>query len=125
MASCPRKSVGCVIVIPGGTVVAGGWNGAPDHMESCHQSGCIDEGGHCVRSVHAEIRAIAYAAKRGVMLSGAEAYTTLLPCINCMQALLEAGVRTIHYDQEYTREERNTLFKLAEIGRVILKERIR
>lgn len=71
------------------------------------------------------MRAIANAAKYGINLNGCIAFCTLLPCINCMQALLEAGVREIHYDESYVRDERFHVHRLAELGDVRLIERKR
>lgn len=94
-------------------------------MVTCHQAECIIEGGHCVRAVHAEVRAITYAAKRGTRLDGAEAFLTLLPCIQCMQALLLSGVSIIHYDEMYEREEAEWVQGLAEHAGVHLQRRVR
>lgn len=124
-ASCPRASVGCTIVSSNGIVICGGYNGAPDSSDSCLAVGCLIEGGHCVRSVHAEVRAVAYAARRGYRLDGTTAIVTLLPCINCLQAMALAGVQTVYYDQTYEREEKEHLFVLAEQLRVEFVERNR
>ena len=125
MAKCPRASVGCVIVLGGEMILSTGFNGAPAGQVTCLDDGCIIEGGHCVRAVHAEARAIALAAKRGIRLDGAEAYVTLLPCINCMNALIIAGVKMIYYDQSYERAEKDWLHQLARSAHVRLIERTR
>lgn len=124
-ATCPRRSVGCVIVDQFNSVVATGYNGAPRGMPHCVDDGCVLEGGHCVRALHAEINAIAYAARRGVSLEGCEAYCTLLPCIQCMQALLACGVRVIHFDDAYRRREAKNVQRLAALGNLRLQERNR
>lgn len=130
-ATCPRASVGCVIISTRGTspegthFLSGGYNGSPEGMVTCRQAECIIEGGHCVRSVHAEVRAITYAVRRGIRLDHAEAFTTLLPCIQCYQALLLSGVRVIHYDEMYEREEAEWVQGLAEHAGVHLMRRLR
>lgn len=130
-ATCPRASVGCVLISTRGTdprgthFLAGGYNGAPENMTTCRQAECIIEGGHCVRAVHAEVRAIAYAARRGIRLDHAEAFLTLLPCIQCMQALLLSGVQVIHYDDMYDRPEAEWVQGLAEHAGVHLLRRVR
>ena len=108
-ATCPRKSVGCIIVDDYNSIVAAGYNTAPLGMPTCLDVGCIDEGGHCVRVVHAEINALASAARRGISLKGCTAYCTLLPCIQCAQALSTAGIGAVMYDEVYEREEAQTL----------------
>jgi dCMP deaminase len=124
-ATCPRKHVGCIIVNKQDIVIVGGHNGAPEGMPTCLDEGCLMEGGHCIRSVHAEIRAIAFAAQYGMRLHGCVAYTTLLPCLQCLQALLESGISAIHYDEVYDREEKKHVFQLAQLGNIQLIERIR
>jgi len=130
-ATCPRASVGCVLISTfrtsekGSHFISGGYNGAPENMDTCKSSECILEGGHCIRAVHAEIRAITYAVKRGIRIDGAEAFITLLPCVQCMQALLLSGVRVIHYDKSYVRDEAEHVHRLAEAGGVSLIERVR
>lgn len=123
--TCPRRSVGCVLVDPKSGIVSTGWNGAPEPVPSCLEQECIIEGGHCVRAVHAEMRAVADAARRGTSLDGCVAYCTLLPCIQCMQLMFTAGIRIINYDESYQRSERNHLHRLAVMAGIVLKERSR
>lgn len=122
-ATCPRKSVGCVIVSPMGAIVSSGYNSSPHGYDPCFTKGCVIEGGHCVRAVHAEITAITSAANRGIRLYGCSAYCTLLPCIQCMNALYLAGLTYIMYDEEYEREEKKHLFEIAERNGVYLVRR--
>lgn len=112
-ATCPRRHVGCVIVDRYNSIVAEGYNGSPAGMPHCQDVGCIDEGGHCVRAVHAETNAVASAARRGVSLEGCSAYCTLLPCIQCAQILVTAGVHIVYYDESYERPEASTLKELT------------
>jgi dCMP deaminase len=118
-STCPRKHVGCVITDEFDSIVAAGYNGPPSGMPTCMEVGCLLEGGHCVRTVHAEMAALASAARRGVTLRGCVAWCTLLPCIQCLQALVTAGITIIYYDEEYERSEKDELFKL--VGRLNVK----
>lgn len=124
-ATCPRKSVGCVIVDERNSIIASGYNGAPRGMPHCSDVGCLLEGGHCVRAVHAEINAIASAARNGISLEGCSAYCTLLPCINCMQAMLACGIRVVNFDDSYRRREQANVHRLAKLGNLWLVERTR
>ena len=124
-ATCPRASVGCVIVMEDSRIVTGGYNGAPEGQPTCLTDGCIIEGGHCVRAVHAEMRAVAYAARHGYALDRTTAFLTLLPCMNCLNALCLCGVTTIYYDKSYEREEREYVLLLAKRAGVRLIERTR
>lgn len=51
--------------------------------------------------VHAEQNAIVSAARLGVGLSGAEVYTTLSPCFQCMKLLLQCDVVNIIFGEEW------------------------
>src|SRR3989475_7811893 len=59
------------------------------------------DGGHCVATIHAEANAILQAAKNGVMIEGAEMYTTASPCWSCFKLIANAGIRTIFYGEFY------------------------
>lgn len=93
-ATCPRLSVGCVIVRDK-QVLSSGYNGAPAGMPHCKDVGCIIEDGHCIRSEHAERNAVAQAAKQGIALNNSTAYVTYYPCHRCLNNLRQAGVREI------------------------------
>ena len=123
-ATCPRASVGCILILRNLRVLRG-FNGAPEGLQTCNEVGCLMEGGHCIRSVHAEMRVLAYAARHGHVLEGAKAFTTLLPCVNCMHTLHLAGVDIIHFDKSYDRPEREQVHLLAERAGVKLIERSR
>jgi dCMP deaminase len=99
-STCPRASVGCILTIDRRIVVSG-FNGAISGDDHCADVGCDMVGGHCLRTVHAEINAIADAARRGVAVAGATAYVTHAPCIHCAKALLSAGVQRIVYVRSY------------------------
>lgn len=96
-STCPRGAVGCVIADDRGFVLTTGYNGAPGEGLGCAELGCLIEGGHCVRAMHAEPRAIAAAARNGVSLGGSWAYVTVRPCLRCTYSLIEAGVEHIRY----------------------------
>lgn len=99
-STCPRGAVGCVLTDQRGVILSSGYNGAPEGAPHCVEVGCLIEGGHCVRAVHAEVNAIAAAARRGVALQSAVAYCTVRPCLRCVYLLLSAGVDVIYYHFE-------------------------
>mgnify|MGYP001584557723 CR=1 FL=1 len=95
-ATCPRASVGAVIV-KDKRVIATGYNGALAGEPHCTDAGCIVVGGHCKRTVHAEINALAQAARYGTATDGAVVYVydslgRDAPCQECHNALWAAGV---------------------------------
>jgi len=103
-STCPRKSVGAVIVRDK-TILSTGYNGSIRGAPHCTEVGCLMENSHCVRTVHAEANALVQAARHGVLLDGAEIYVTASPCFNCFKLIANAGIRTVHYGEFY-RDER-------------------
>lgn len=90
-ATCPRMHCGCVLVRDR-YVLATGYNGSPPGAPHCDTHGCILVNGHCVRTNHAEINAVCQATRHGVILTGATAYVTNMPCTACGKALIAAGI---------------------------------
>jgi deoxycytidylate deaminase len=54
-----------------------------------------------VRTIHAEINAIAQAATSGTSIEGSTAYVTAMPCYDCAKALINAGIKTVVYGEFY------------------------
>lgn len=81
----------------------------PDGSPTCKEVGCEIENGHCVRTIHAEQRAIALSAFYGIMLAGGTMYSVLKPCYQCSKIIIAAGIKHIYYagaayDEERTRK---------------------
>tara|TARA_Y100000389_G_C17252236_1_gene408693 strand:+ start:277 stop:717 length:441 start_codon:yes stop_codon:yes gene_type:complete len=95
-SACSRLNVGCVITL-NNRIVSTGYNGfitgAP------HNSIVVND--HEQATVHAEQNAVADAAKRGQTITGATAYITHFPCINCFKLLAQSGITTINYINDY------------------------
>ncbi|HHT9130864.1 MAG TPA: deoxycytidylate deaminase [Candidatus Tripitaka californicus] len=99
-ATCPRASVGAVIVLDN-RVMTTGYNGSPRGVEHCTDVGCdirvIDGVEHCNRATHAELNAVAQAARHGISIQGSTLYLydSLLrghSCEDCIKAAVAAGV---------------------------------
>lgn len=103
-ATCDRAHVGCVLV-KDKRILATGYNGALASQPSCDEVGHIMIDGHCQRAVHGEANSIAFSARYGVSTSGAIAYCTHFPCINCLKLLIASGIKEIVYGQPYRTEE--------------------
>lgn len=103
-ATCDRKHVGAVIVVDG-QVAATGYNGSVRGMPHCDEAGHDMEDGHCVRTIHAEMNALAQAARRGVRVEGASIYTTASPCWACFRVLVNAGIEKFIYNEPYREGE--------------------
>jgi dCMP deaminase len=71
-------------------------------MPHCIDVGCdTSEGKGCQRTSHAEINAIANAAKHGIATEGADLYCTLSPCPICAKAIVNAGIKRVYYYEDY------------------------
>jgi len=103
-STCPRKSVGAVIVRDK-AVLATGYNGSLRGLPHCTDVGCLIENDHCVRTVHAEANAILQAARHGTRTEGADIYVTASPCWNCFKLIANAGIVRVFFDEFY-RDER-------------------
>ena len=103
-ATCDRKHVGALLVRDR-TILSTGYNGSIRGLPHCDDAGHMMEGGHCVRTVHAETNAIVQAARNGVRIDGAGIYVTASPCWNCFKLIANAGIRRIVYGEFY-RDER-------------------
>jgi len=99
-ATCPRMHCGCVLV-KDRYVLSTGYNGSLPGLEHCEEVGCLVVDGHCVRTNHAEMNAIAQAARHGVPIEGATAYVTNMPCTTCAKALLAAGIVRVVVFSDY------------------------
>ncbi len=112
-ATCPRLSVGCVLVREH-RILTTGYNGAPRGVAHCTEAGCILVNEHCARATHAEANAIVQGALHGISLAGSVAYCTHQPCVNCSKLLISAGVQKIIYEAGYPDSVASEL--LAEAG---------
>jgi len=101
-STCNRKQVGCVLV-RSRQIISTGYGGSIRGQPHCVDVGCkIDpKTGGCVRTVHAEMNAIAQAARNGVSTADTTAYVTLSPCYWCFKTLVNSGIVRIVYSEEY------------------------
>jgi dCMP deaminase len=92
----PNTQVGAVITNKHHDILATGYNGFPP--------GCKDDDELWERPIkydrviHAELNAIARAARRGHALEGGILYTTAFPCLSCAKAIIAAGITDVYYD---------------------------
>lgn len=116
-STCDRLHVGAVFHREGRILVQA-YNGAPSGLGHCDHSCDCDrqrvgkslEDTHelecnsrrpCTRAVHAEQGGIAYAARLGVGLEGAEVSVTHQPCLPCAQSLINAGIEKVWFCEPY------------------------
>ena len=104
-STCPRASVGAVIV-RNNKIISTGYNGAPPGESHCDKAGCLMINDHCERTVHAETNAIIH-AERSVQNAtmyiwskrfhtetpyDGDAGASVGPCIKCRQVMQAAGI---------------------------------
>jgi dCMP deaminase len=99
-ATCDRKHVGAVIVRDK-HIVATGYNGSIAGLPHCDDVGHQMEDGHCVRTVHAEMNAIAQAARHGSAVGGSTIYISASPCWPCFKVLANAGITRVVFGEFY------------------------
>lgn len=99
-STCTRLMVGATIVRDK-RIIAGGYNGSVSGGVHCIDEGCYVIDGHCVRTVHAEANALLQCAKFGVPTDNADIYVTHFPCLQCTKQLIQSGIRTVYYAEDY------------------------
>lgn len=107
-STCIRRKVGAVIVRDK-MVLSSGYNGSPKGIEHCTSETCIrnkfkipsGEKHELCRGSHAEVNAIAQAAKQGINIDNATLYCTTQPCIYCAKAMVNAGIKRIVFSESY------------------------
>ncbi len=112
-STCDRKRVGAVLVRDR-VILSTGYNGSISGTPHCDEAGHMFENGHCVRTIHAEMNAIAQAARNGVNISGATLYVTASPCWDCFKVLANCGIKRVCFGEFYRNE--NVLQAADQIG---------
>jgi dCMP deaminase len=88
--------VGCVVIGPDQEVRSVGYNGFPrgadDSREDWHE-----RPKKYLVTAHAELNAVANAARIGARLKGCTAYVTLPPCARCAVVLVQAGISVVKF----------------------------
>lgn len=125
LGTCDRKHVGAIITYSG-RCVSWGYNGAPPGAPHCeenhhgwaaelitttecprchviigpkHPDPVVEFG--CRNATHAELNALAFAARQGISTVNGTVYVTVSPCEVCARALIAAGITRVVYAEEY------------------------
>ncbi len=122
-STCARAKVGAVIVRDK-NILATGYNGAPAGMPHCTDVGCLiyesktpngETEQNCFRTIHAEMNAIAQAAKNGSSIKGGAIYITHTPCIHCFKVLVNTGIKEIYYEKPYKLHTLEELLRYTQV----------
>jgi dCMP deaminase len=129
-STCSRAKIGAVIV-KDKNILATGYNGAPAGLPHCLEEGCLiyvsknpdgEEEENCFRTIHAEINAIAQAAKHGVSIAGADIYITASPCYHCLKVLINVGIKNIFYFKPYKIHNIQEMIDIAKVNLIQITE---
>lgn len=126
-----REKVGAIIVHPSGVIVPG-WNGQPSgHHTNCCENTPIEEkvwvnNKMVVRQrmktdasvIHAEINAINKAKLIGLDLTGSHMFSTVSPCPNCSNEIINEKFACVHYDRHH--DVMDGVIKLDEAGVIVV-----
>ena len=126
-ATCDRGRCSALI-LKDNRILASGYVGSPQGLPHCDDAGHdfqetwvmadtapegggefhrLEGGGYlvrkqsCIRTIHAEQNAIAWAAREGIALKGGTIYSTLFPCQSCAKLILQTGLREVVAEYDY------------------------
>lgn len=127
-STCLSNVVGAVIV-KGRRVLATGYNGSTTGSPHCIDQGfCYPGVLSCSasdlpsRSTHAEINAIAQAAKEGINVNKGSIYVTRQPCLSCLKAIAAAGIKEVCYEHPHDKSSTLVYDTLLKESGVCLRE---
>ncbi len=97
LSYCKRRKTGCIIV-KGNTPIAVGYNGSPPGEPNC----CEDEHNNTLpRIIHAEDNALRKLVRSHESATKAVMFVTMAPCILCAPRIVDAGIKTVYYNELY------------------------
>jgi dCMP deaminase len=108
-SNCIKRKVGAIIV-KDRRIISTGYNGTPRGVKNCNENGCprcnawVESGkalDECFCS-HAEENAIVQAAYHGISIKDSTLYTTFSPCLTCAKMIINAGIKEVYYNANYT-----------------------
>jgi len=107
-STCLRRKVGAVLVRDK-RMLATGYNGPPTGIRHCAEVGCLrdklgipsGERHELCRGLHAEQNAIIQAALHGVSTKDSTIYCTNHPCIICSKMIINSGITSVIYKDDY------------------------
>ena len=111
---CERLQVGCLIV-KGGNIISFGYNGTPSGFPNvCEVNNVTFE-----YVLHAESNAITKACKSPISTEDATMYCTHACCVHCAKLIIQSGIVTFVYIEDY--RDRSGLELLVAAGLDVIK----
>lgn len=106
------RKTSCVLVEPGGNILALACNRFPDGVQSTPDR--LQRPAKYIYIEHAERIAICSAARHGVALKGSTAYLPWFPCSDCARCMVQAGIaKMIAVEPDWDDERYNFRDSLA------------
>jgi len=108
-ATCDRGR-SAALIVKNKRIISTGYVGSPPGLEHCDEAGHLMEkrynadgtvSEHCIRTTHAEMNALAQAARYGVSVEGATLYCRMTPCRDCAKMLISAGIKKVIAQRKY------------------------
>lgn len=131
--TCDRGRTGAIIV-KDKRIISTGYVGSPPGIMHCDEIGHLmkkkvhedgRESMHCERTTHAEVNAIALAAKHGISVDGSTLYCKLEPCFTCAKIMITAGIKRVICQKRYhAGQDTRKLFEDAGIQLEVLNDEI-
>ena len=104
-STCTRAQVAALIVREN-RVISTGYGGSPSGLPHCLDVGClIGDNGGCIRTIHAEANAVAFAAKYGIAIEGADLWCSMSPCLDCAKLIINSGILRVYYLEAYRKHD--------------------
>ena len=106
-STCPRRSVGCVLLDENNHILSTGYNGVPRGFTHCTEESCegatsqSGENLHLCRAVHAEQNALMQCKN---IHDISVVIVTTSPCMHCMKMLLNTNAQGIFYGEVYDKK---------------------
>ena len=130
-STCTRRQVGAILV-KDKRILSTGYNGAPSGVDHCLDVGCLREQKNIpsgerhelCRGSHAEQNAIVQAAAYGTSIKDAVLFCTNLPCSICIKMIINAGIKSIFYEEGYPDSLSEKLMKEAGIALTNVKKSV-
>lgn len=97
-STCQRLAVGAIFALDSRPLSIG-YNGVPSGLPHCNHT--LAETEPCTAAVHAEANGIAWAARKGIPLKGAELFVTHMPCLKCAHLIINAGISRVVWKHDY------------------------
>lgn len=112
--TCRRAEdgVGAVIALDS-RIVSTGYAGPPSGFPECGTH--CDLNKPCTGTVHAEANAIVFAARHGIPVEGCTMYCTMEPCLECAKLIINSGIRSVVYLNDYRTHDGLHLLEMAGI----------